>query len=291
MTSLNALPRTQPGAPAPKGGVRRTGRSPSRGAWRGDGRAKRLGQRVLGVAVALVIWQLYANGPGEAVGLPTPGEVARRTAELAQSGEYWASIGRTLFLAAAGLILAIAVGVPLGLFNGSSQRVTMSSQFIIDFARTVPPIAVVPLLLLVWGGTTKMALILILFGAVWPLLVQSTYAMQQVSPQLKQVAAAFQLSRADRITKIYIPSATPFLMTGFRIACTLSLLLAIVAGFFGGVDSIGKDLYVSLEITDSTTMFVYSATAALLGVLLNAVLLVLQKKVLWWHPSVRGGQS
>ena len=290
MTSLNTpvespdrAPDLRPGAGDVVG--KRAGRD------RLNGRARRVGLRLLGIAVALGLWHLYATGPGGSASLPTPWQVLERMGELVVERAYWESIGQTLWVAALGLVLAIAVGVPLGLINGSSRRVTMSSQFLLDFLRTVPPIAVVPLFLLVWGGTTQMTLILIVFGAVWPLLIQATYAVQQVSPQLKQVAVAFQLTRAERLRTIYIPSVTPFLMTGFRIAATLSLLLAVVSGFFGGVPGLGKDLYESLEISDPPTMFVYSTTTALLGVLLNALLLAMQHKLLWWHPSVRGEQS
>lgn len=254
-------------------------------------RLKRLAQRLVGIAVSLCVWHLYASGPGQAASMPTPFQVVERLGELATESAYWTSIWDSLWLAALGLLTSIAVGVPLGLLNGLSPKVTQSTQFIVDFFRTVPPIALVPLLLLVWGGTTTMALILITFGAMWPLLVQSTYAMQQVSPQLKQVAVAFRLGPREKFLSIYLPSVLPFLMTGFRIAATLSLLLAIVSGFFGGVPGLGHDLYQSLENTHPPTMFVYAVTAAALGVLLNLGLVALQNKVLFWHPSVRGEKA
>lgn len=259
-------------------------------ARRDSGRAVRWAQRAAGIGGTLVLWHLYAIGPGEAVSMPTPLTVVRRIGELAGQTSYWTSIGETLLLAAMGLMTSILIGVPLGLLNGTSEKVTQATQFIVDFLRTVPPIAVVPVLLLIWGGTTTMGLILITFGAVWPLLVQATYAMQQVSPQLKQVARAFQLSPVQQLRSIYLPSVLPFLMTGFRVASTLALLLSVVAGFFGGVSGIGADLYETLEISDPPTMFVYAITTAFLGVLLNALLLALQNRVLRWHPSVRGDQ-
>jgi ABC-type nitrate/sulfonate/bicarbonate transport system permease component len=290
MTSLNTPVESPDRAPDARRGVGDVISTPADGG-RGSGRVQRVGLRTAGIGVALLLWHLYATGPGSAVSLPTPMQVMERLAELGNERAYWVSILQTLWMAALGLLLSIAVGVPLGLINGTFRRVAMSTQFLVDFLRTVPPIAVVPLFLLVWGGTTQMALILIVFGAVWPLLIQATYAAQQVSPQLKQVATAFQLTRVERLRIIYVPSVTPFLMTGFRIAATLSLLLAVVAGFFGGVPGLGKDLYESLEISDPPTMFVYSTTIALLGVLLNTLLLGMQAKLLWWHPSVRGDQS
>jgi ABC-type nitrate/sulfonate/bicarbonate transport system permease component len=70
----------------------------------------------------------------------------------------------------------------------------------------------------------------------------------------------------------------------------LSLLLAVVAGYFGSVPNLGLDLFETLEISDPPTMFAYATTIALLGVLLNSLLLLMQHKLLWWHSSVRGEQ-
>ncbi|MFV2175502.1 ABC transporter permease [Actinomadura sp. LOL_016] len=283
MTSLQQGP--PPAALVPAGGGKSG--AGARGASRGAARAGRLLTQIAGVAVAGLIWHLFAHGPGRHVELPTPVQVLGRLAELAGTAEYWQAIGGTLLTAVIGLALSILIGVPVGLFNGSDKRVAMSSQFVIDFMRTIPPVAVMPLLLLVLGGTTSMALVLIMLGAVWPLIVQSTYAMQQVSPQLKMVGTAFHLTRRERIRSIYVPSALPFLMAGVRVAAVLSLLLAVVAEFFGSVEGVGRGLSRTLESNDSVAMFVYSATTALMGMLLNAVILLGQRRLLRWHPSVR----
>ncbi|MFF1919808.1 ABC transporter permease [Streptomyces sp. NPDC058221] len=222
------------------------------------------------------------------MGLPTPVAVWDQLVVLGETAQYWQSIGNTMTTTVVGLALSIAIAVPLGLLNGSDRRVTMSSQFVVDFMRTVPPIAILPLLLLVLGGTSSMSLVLIMLGAVWPLVIQSTYAMQQVSSQLKMVGAAFHLTLWERIRSIYVPSALPFLMTGIRIASVISLLMSVAGEFFGNVDGVGRDLYGALSNSDSVTMFVYASTAALLGMVLNIAIGLIQKRVLWWHPSVRG---
>ncbi|WP_353952542.1 ABC transporter permease subunit [Knoellia sp. S7-12] len=238
-------------------------------------------------AIALVIWHLFATGPGEAADVPTPWRTLVTAINMAQGSDYWTAVGNTLLTANLGLLLSVAVGVPLGLVNGASRKVTLSSQFVVDFGRTIPGIAILPLVLLLFGGTRTMALVLVMFGAVWPMLVQATYAVQQVSPQMRQVGAAFHLSTLDRIRAIYLPSAMPFLTTGLRIAATISLLLAISAEFLGGTDGIGRSLFNALTVNNPDEMFVYAFTAAFMGVGLNLVLLAAQRRLLWWHPSQR----
>lgn len=239
------------------------------------------------LVVAIVIWLLFAVGPGAASGIPTPWVTVETAGELMGGSTYWAAVGNTILTALIGLLLSIAIGIPLGLINGSSRKVALSSQFLVDFGRTIPGVGILPLVLLVFGGTRPMALALVVFGAVWPLLIQATYAVQQVSPQMHQVGRAFHLTLRDRIRSIYVPSAMPFIMTGLRISATISLLLSISAEFLGGVDGIGRELFDTLTVNDSDAMFVYAFTAALLGVALNWLLLQVQKRVLWWHPSQR----
>ncbi len=247
----------------------------------------RLTRQVAAVIIALVIWHLFAVGPGRAADVPTPRLTLTTAVEMARTGDYWTAVGNTLLTANLGLLLSILVGVPLGLINGSSRKVARSSQFVVDFGRTIPGVAILPLVLLLFGGTRAMALILVMFGAVWPMLVQSTYAVQQVSPQLRQVSAAFHLSLTDRIRTVYLPSAMPFLTTGLRIAATISLLLAISAEFLGGTDGLGRNLFNALTVNNPDEMFVYAFTASLLGVALNLILLAAQRRILWWHPSQR----
>ena len=142
-------------------------------------------------------------------------------------------------------------------------------------------------MLLVLGNTRTMAIGLVVFGAVWPLLVQATYAAQQMSPQLRQVAKAFRLTRVERFRFLFAPSCLPYLMTGLRVAAAISLILAVTAEYFGQTGGIGFKLFQMHEIHDPPRLFVYMFTAAGLGVLLNILLIALQRRALWWHPSER----
>lgn len=230
-----------------------------------------------------------AHGPGRDLNVPTPAEVVQRLGDFVKTSDFWSAIGETLWQGLMGLVCSIAVAVPLGLLVGSSKRATLSFQFVVDFLRTVPPVAVLPLMLLILGASFRMAVFLIMFGAVWPLFIQSTYAINQVSSQLKKLGRAYHLSAWDRVFTVYVPSALPFLMTGLRLAVTMSLLLAVTAGYFGGAPGIGRELQLSLYNSDTKSMFTYAIAIAIIGVVLNVGVLRLRRILIPWHPSVRGG--
>lgn len=250
-------------------------------------RVGRYGLRLAALAIALLIWHAFAVGAGARVEFPTPWQTVLTFVEQMQTPTFWKALSDTLINANVGLLLSMVIGIPAGLLIGSNRRLASSTNLLVDFGRFIPSVAILPLALLVFGGTRQMALMMIIFGAVWPLLVQATYAVQQVSPQAKAVARAFRLSRWSQIKDVYVPSATPFLFTGIRIAATISLLLAISSEFLGGAAGLGKNLADALMVNESRLVFMYAITAALLGIGLNTILVAIQHKVLWWHPSVR----
>jgi ABC-type nitrate/sulfonate/bicarbonate transport system permease component len=244
-------------------------------------------QKLATLVVVLLAWQWFAKGPGSDADFPTPLVTLQTARDLVVTGAYWDAVLSTVINAVIGFAISVAIGVPLGLAIGSYRGARMSTQFLVDFGRTIPGTAIIPIMLLVFGNTRTMAVGLVVFGAVWPLIVQATYAAQQMSPQLRQVTKAFRLSYVARFRFVFAPQALPFLMTGLRVAAAISLILAVTAEYFGQTGGIGFQLFQMHEIHDPPRLFVYMFTAAVLGVLLNVLLIAVQRRALWWHPSER----
>ncbi|MCA1983238.1 ABC transporter permease [Nocardioides nematodiphilus] len=244
-------------------------------------------QRLGALVVVLALWTWFARTKGADANFPTPPQALDKLGELMRTSAYWHAVSETLLTALIGFVIAAAIGIPLGMLIGMSRRAQLSTQFLVDFGRTIPVIALLPLAILVLHIGRTMAVFLIVFGAVWPLLVQATYAVAQITPQSRQVVRAFRISTIERIRFVYAPSMLPFLMTGLRIAASISLLIAVTAEYLGRVPGLGVEMRDSGE-TDPRATFVYMLTTGALGLMLNVGLVVLQKRVLWWHPSQRG---
>src|SRR6202044_2639533 len=161
------------------------------------------------------------------------------------------------------------------------------SRFAIDFLRTIPPVAFIPLVLLIYGATPKMAFVLIVFGSTWPVLLQAMYGVHQVDPAGRDMALAYRLRRRDRIRFLILPSAAPFVATGVRLAATISLLLAIGAELLGGAPGIGASITLEEQNGDIPGMWVYVVLSAALGVMVNLALIGLERRILTWHPAQR----
>ena len=244
-------------------------------------------QRLGALVAVLALWTWFARTIGADADFPTPVETVEKFGDLVTTSAYWNAVRETLVTAVIGFAISAAIGIPVGMLIGMSRRAQLSTQFIVDFGRTIPVIALLPLAILILHLGRSMALFLIVFGAVWPLMVQATYAVAQISPQSRQVAKAFRINPVERFRYVYAPAMMPFLTTGLRIAASISLLIAVTASYLGRVPGLGVEMRDSGE-TDPQATFVYMITCGILGVLLNFGLVALQKRALWWHPSQRG---
>ena len=246
--------------------------------------------KLIAIAVVLLLWQI-ASGSTTDGGLPTPVDVLQAFIGLFGTSTYWAAIGATLRSWAAGLALCVVIGVPVGLLIGTSLRASKSTRWIIDFCRTIPAIALLPLLLLLFGPTFRMTITMIVLAAIWPLLIQSMYAARQVEPLLKWVVKVFRISNMDRVRYLWAPSVSLYVFTGLRLAATMALLMTISAEYIGGAPGLGLELSAMEQVLNRPAVFAYAITAGIIGLLINTVIIRVQRRLLWWHPIIRGERS
>lgn len=249
---------------------------------------RRVVDRLACVVGVVLLWQLAVNiGLLSTDAVATPTAIVRELVDLATEAELWTAVGDTLRTWGIGLAISLALALPLGLLFGSSDLAYRLSRVTVDFLRTIPPVAILPLALLMYGATEKMALILIVTGSIWPVILQTMYGVHQIDPVARDVARSYRFRRRERIFDLILPSAAPFIATGIRIAATMSLLLAVGAGLLGGAPGIGASIALAQSAADMPNMYAYVVVAAFLGVLINLVLNKLEGKLLPWHPSHR----
>jgi ABC-type nitrate/sulfonate/bicarbonate transport system permease component len=256
-------------------------------------RTRRAGRPVMLVAQAAVLvlgvliwWAVSTQIPAD--GVPSPVEAARALGTLVTTGVFWAALWQTVQTFLLGILICIVVGVPLGLAIGRSRIATQSTRLSFDFLRTIPPIAILPLVLLLYGPTPIMVLVMVVLGAIWPILIQSVYAAHQTEPQLDDMARAFQITGRRQVLRIFLPGVLPFVLTGLRVGTTICLLLTVTGELLGGAPGIGSSIITAQQNLNNPQMYAYVVVAALLGLVVNAGFWAAQRRVLHWHPSFRG---
>ena len=241
------------------------------------------------VLALLALWELVVQA-----GLVSDTSIPPATGALGelvnQFGDtaFWSAVGSTLEGWALGLGIAIALGVPLGLLIGSSRWAYRALRVPIEFLRPIPSVALIPLAVLIYGQGLQSKVFLAAFASFWPLLIQTIYGVQDVDPVATDTARSFGLGRAERMWRVTVPSAVPYIATGIRISSAVALILAVTAELVIGAAGLGREINVARSGGNLDAMYALIVATGLLGWVLNLTTTAGERRVLHWHPSQRG---
>ena len=233
-----------------------------------------MASRLTGFVVPLAAvagWQaLKSMGLLDYEYLPSPREVVAAVLDLARSGELLDDVAHTLGVTVAAATISMAVGAALGLAIGlipAVRRYTMAS---IDFLRTIPAVALVPIAVLTFGPVRTAEVALATYAALWPIVLHTTGGVAAVHPRQYDVARMLHLGPVTTVRKIVIPAAVPAWLVGARMAVIIALLVAIVAEMMMSSRGLGGDLTESMHALAPARMWAYAVVCGILGLLLNA---------------------
>jgi ABC-type nitrate/sulfonate/bicarbonate transport system permease component len=243
---------------------------------------------VVSVVAALVAWELVSRtGLISQRDLPAMSTAFHELWSLTTTRAFWVDYLETLRGWALGLLIATVLAVPIGIVLGSSDFLGSAFRVPIEFLRPIPSAALVPVLFLTLGTNVKSEVFLASFGAFWPLLVQTIYGVRDLDPVASDTGRSFGLGRTERLYRITLPSAVPYIWTGLRIASTVALILAFTAELFMGTGGLGQ----RMNVADSFGLYdeVYAIALAIgfLGIGIHLALSALERRILRWHPSQR----
>ncbi|NLU74326.1 ABC transporter permease subunit [Streptomyces sp. HNM0575] len=248
-------------------------------------------------AAAVALWQWAAQAHAS-VYFPPPTRIAAHVhqlwfsgppARLFLTGEALTGILPSLGRLAAGFAVASVCGIVLGLALGRSARVYAVLDPVLQFARAVPPPALVPVFVVLFDFGTPMQLASIVFSAVWPVLINTAQGVRDVEPLHLDTARVLGLGPADRVSLLLLPAAAPKIFAGLRLSLSLSLILTVFSELLPGTENgIGFQLTEAQTRFDLLTVWAVVALLGLLGNLLNAGLLAAERRLLAWHRATRG---
>jgi ABC-type nitrate/sulfonate/bicarbonate transport system permease component len=242
----------------------------------------------IAIASALALWELLVRaGLLNESHVPSMTDTAAELVRLLGEGGFWSAMGSTLQGWALGLGIAAALAVPLGIAIGSSPLAYRAVRFVVEFLRPIPSVALVPLAVLIYGVGLESKVFLAAFASFWPLFVQTLYGVRDVDPVATDTARSFGLGGFERLWRIKLPSAVPYIATGLRISSSVALILAVTAEIVIGSAGLGRSINVARSSGAIEPMYALIITTGLLGWLLNVLATRAERRVLHWHPSQR----
>jgi ABC-type nitrate/sulfonate/bicarbonate transport system permease component len=262
--------------------MRMPGRTPGRG------RAARGLRGLAGLAGLVVVLELLPRvGVVSARYLPPFSTMMSALGEEIGDAEFWTALGDTLRAWALGLLIAMVLGVVLGVVIGSVPVLRAATASTIEFLRPIPSVALIPLVVLMFGTRIESTLVLVVYASFWQVLIQVLYGVQDVDPVVRETARSYRFGPTALVRHVIWPTALPFVMTGFRLAATVALVLTITAELVIGSPGLGKEIAVAQSSGAVDTMYALVIVTGLLGVVVNVGVRAVERRTLAWHPSMR----
>ena len=187
-----------------------------------------------------------------------------------------------------GFMLATAIAIPLGIAMGLSTRCFMIIEPLVEFLRPVPPLALVPLAVVWFGIGWTSKVFLIAYGCFFAIVVNTVAGMKAVDPVHVRAARALGASRWQILIHVILRSAVPDIVVGLRLAVGLAFLLIVGSELIAASEGLGWLIWDARYHFQGDTIVVGMIAIGVVGLLLNRLLLVMERYLLRWRSAEEG---
>jgi len=264
-------------------------------AWLRSPLARQIKAPLICIGISLVLWQVLAGIGGN--GFPGPIEVISQTWNPYISRPFYDDGGTakglgwqiliSLQRVAVGYSLAAVVGIAAGFALGLNGFIRRGFDPLIQVLRTVPPLAWLPISLLLFQQADVAAIFVIFVTAVWPIVINTAAGILEIPQDYTNVAKVLRLSKRSYIWEIVVPATAPYIFTGLRIAVGLAWLAIVAAEMLkadGGIGFFIWDAYNAGGESSTSQIILAIAYVGLVGLALDRLVAWLGRK------AARGGQ-
>jgi len=245
------------------------------------------------VGLALILEIVSRAGIVNPAFLPPFSSVMTKAITLWGDPIFRGDVLSTLLTYVYGMLIAAVIAIPLGIVFGLSRPAYRATRAIVELMRPIPPVSLIPLVLLVLGAGLEMKLVIVVFAAVWPIMFNTLYGVNDVDPLAKEMARSFGVNRFGVIRRIIVPSSAPFIMTGIRIASSIALIVVITVELIaGGAQGLGAFISRERAYGDAESYLAVLAatiTAGILGLIINLAIGWVERRYFGWDSTTREG--
>jgi NitT/TauT family transport system permease protein len=215
--------------------------------------------------------------------LPPPGDTLVHLWGAFAGGSIYPDLLSTIYRTVTAFGIAVAIGVPLGVILGSSEGAYRSVEFLIDFFRSTPSSALIPLFLLIFGITDVNKIAIASFGAALIVLFNSAYGVMNAKKTRVMAAQIMGVSRWHVFKDVMLMESLAQTFVGLRSAISMALVIVIVAEMFIGSETgLGHRIIDAQQVFNVKEMYTSILVTGALGYLLNLLFLLAEKRLVHW---------
>ncbi|MBG0562542.1 ABC transporter permease [Actinoplanes sp. NEAU-A11] len=190
----------------------------------------------------------------------------------------------------AGYLLAAVIGVALGVAIGLNRRLRATVEPVLEFFRAIPPPVLVPVIMLFAGIGDGMKVIVIVFGCIWPILLNTVEGVRAVDSVVLDTARAYGVTGPARLTKVILPSAGPQIAAGLRQALSIAIILMVISEMFAASNGLGFTIVQFQRSFAIPEMWSGIILLGLLGFVLSLLFRLAEQRALRWYEGLRAAQ-
>ncbi|MGI9378918.1 MAG: ABC transporter permease [Methyloligellaceae bacterium] len=223
------------------------------------------------------------TGVISALTMPIPSDVLATFVELYRSGLLWKHLLPSLTRLVVGAALGVSLGIGVGILIGLFSLIRAGLVPLVAAIFPIPKIALLPLFVIWFGIDEGSKYALIAFGTFTPTVVATFGAVDNVDRTLIRMGQSFNLSWLSIVRKIILPGAMPGILSGLRISLAIAIILLVAAEMLGAEHGIGAYILEAGSLYDLERLFVGVVILSLLGVIVSAVIGLIERKLLNWR--------
>jgi len=241
-------------------------------------------ESLYGPAAILIIWYiLYWTRIINPLFLPLPHSVIKEFFSIIIKVDTWKDIGSSFWRVTVSFLIASLIGIPTGLLMGCHIKLYYSFELIVDFFRSLPALAIFPLLMFFFGIGDKVKIATAVFSCSLIIIINSIYGVKNSKKTRQIVALLMEASPREIFWKITLMDALPQIAIGMRTSLSLAVIVVIATEMFIGTDfGIGYRIFETKLKYSVLEMYAYILIAGFLGYILNKGFIFVENKIVHW---------
>lgn len=233
---------------------------------------------------ALASWELSARtGLVSATFFPRPSTIGAALAGLVVSGEAFTHAGITLGRTLVGFAIGAGSGLLLGLAMGMWPRLHELLDPLVALTHPIPKIAVLPLILVVFGIDEASKIALGALGCFFPMLINTVAGVRQISSTHFEVARSYGAGQLRMFTRVVLPGSLPLVLAGARLSINVALMLVIAGELLVAQRGLGQMMWFSWQTMRIANVYAWLVVTSCIGILLNWFLAWLSVRLMPWR--------
>jgi NitT/TauT family transport system permease protein len=253
-----------------------------------------LGLALLSVGSLFLIWYLGTRYRFEFYirfkNVPTPAQVFQQATQVGLSNAFLVNIAFSVRRILLGFVIAIAIGVPLGLFIGKYNRVRDFFMPVVEILRPIPAIAWVPMAIMLWPNNEAAIVFITFIGAFFPILLNTIHGVHSLDGVLVRAGRCLGANEAQLFWNVILPGSLPHIFTGLAVGMGVAWVSLIAAEMISGQFGVGYFTWEAYSLVDYPAIVLGMITIGVLGLACSGIIRMVGVLLMPWLAFAPGGK-